>query len=85
MKTGCEFVKCVLLVNGKCESKANTCEYRTDEERVEELESMVDGLQAEKKRLRAMLNLNRNGHDTDCRQYKYGNNYECTCGKSVKP
>ena len=55
MKTGCEFVKCVLLVNGKCVSKANTCEYRTDEERVEELESMVDGLHAKNKRLKEQV------------------------------
>ena len=47
MKTGCEYVKCTLLVDGKCESTRNTCVYRTNEERVEELESMVDQIKAE--------------------------------------
>lgn len=42
-------------------------------------------LEEENKRLKDMLNLKYNGHDVDCRRYKYGNNYECTCGRSVKP
>lgn len=24
-------------------------------------------------------------HDCECRKYKYGDNYECTCGLSAKP
>lgn len=46
-KSGCELVGCTYYQDDKCNSETNTCVCRTDEERVEELEEMVDQLKAE--------------------------------------
>lgn len=53
--------------------------YTNPEKRIDYLQAENKQLKEENKAMKLKLS-KRSDHNINCRRYKYGNNYECTCG-----